>query len=110
MRRGLLRFKSLIVFGLTFGILVLSMNCWAAIALRGTATSATTTNSTLTISKPTGVSVGDFMIVNITQNNTNANPTSSGWTLITGANQGNTRYSAILYMVAFRDRRNIFYI
>jgi hypothetical protein len=75
----------------------------AAIAQRGAATTGTTTGTSLTINKPTGVVAGDVMIVNIAQigNNTTA-PSLSGWTLIAGADLlGVTlRYGAVLYKVA----------
>ena len=75
----------------------------AAITQRGTATSATTTSTTLTISKPAGVIAGDVMIVNITQTgNTGTNASLTGWNLIAGAQQssGAPRRSTILYRVA----------
>ena len=74
---------------------------WGAIALRGTATSATSTSTTLTINKPSGVVAGDVIIVNISQSgNTGTNASRTGWTLIAGAQQGGTsgtRRSTILY-------------
>ncbi len=76
---------------------------YATITQRGTATSATTTSTTLTISKPAGVIAGDVMIVNITQTgNTGTNASLTGWTLIAGAQQssGAPRRSTILYRVA----------
>lgn len=85
----------------------LTTSAQAQILQRGTATSNTTTNSTLTINKPTGVVAGDVMIVNIAQagpsgGNVLSNPTSSGWTLITGADLagGTRRWGAVLYKVA----------
>ena len=80
----------------------------AAVAQRGTATTATTTNSSLVFSAlPSGVTAGDVMIVNISQRGDDAtNPTSSGWTLIQGAalrsgpgSSGDYR-GAVLYKVA----------
>ena len=76
---------------------------YATITQRGTATSATTTSTTLTISKPAGVIAGDVMIVNITQTgNTGTNASLTGWNLIAGAQQssGAPRRSTILYRVA----------
>lgn len=79
----------------------------AQILQRGTATSSTTVNSTLTINKPTGVVAGDVLIVNIAQagpsgGNVLSNPTSSGWTLVAGADLagGTRRWGAVLYKVA----------
>jgi Secretion system C-terminal sorting domain len=84
-----------------------SINLRAQILQRGSATSATTTNATLTINKPTGVVAGDVLIVNIAQagssgGNVLSNPTSSGWTLVAGADlAGSTRrWGAVLYKVA----------
>ena len=77
----------------------------AQIALRGTATIATSTNTNITIAKPTGVITGDLMLVNIAKggNRTTA-PSLAGWTLINGVNLGGTsatqRYGAVLYRVA----------
>ncbi len=75
------------------------------ISQRGTATSATSANTTLTIAKPTGTAVGDVMIVNITKTgNTSTNASGSGWTLITGGQLGaggtGVRRTTILYRVA----------
>ncbi len=82
------------------------------IAQRGTATSATTTNTTLTIAKPVGLSVGDVMIANIVQsdndNNTLSNPTLANWILIDGRKIGETGgggsnqewWGSLLYKVA----------
>lgn len=73
-----------------------------AIELRGSANTATTATTDLTIAKPSGVTTGDVMIVNISKvgNNTTA-PTSTGWTLIDGRNLGGItpRYGAVLYRV-----------
>lgn len=74
---------------------------WGQIAQRGTATSATTNTTSLTINKPSGVVGGDLLIVNITQTgNTNTNATSTGWTVIAGARQSTgPRYTTALYRV-----------
>jgi hypothetical protein len=86
--------------------LLLGSAASAQIALRGTPTSATSANATLTINKPTGVVAGDVMIVNIAMSDDNdavdTNPALAGWTLITGADlQGGTeRWGALLYKVA----------
>ncbi|MCX5992104.1 MAG: hypothetical protein NTZ04_07260, partial [Chloroflexi bacterium] len=76
----------------------------AAIALRGPATTATTTGTSLTIAKPTGVVAGDVLLVNIAQvGNDTTNPTLSGWTVVAGADLGGTithRRGAVLYKVA----------
>ena len=82
--------------------LIFITSSFASIALRGTATSATTINTILTINKPTGVVSGDVMIANITQTgNTTTNASRTGWTLIAGAQQSTgPRRSTILYRVA----------
>jgi hypothetical protein len=74
----------------------------AAIALRGSATTGTTTGTSLTIAKPTEVVGGDVMIVNIVQvGNSSTAPALSGWTLISGTNLGSSPlYGAVLYRVA----------
>ena len=48
---------------------------YAQIAQRGTATTATTTNSSLAVNKPSGVLAGDVMIANILHNDTSNNIT-----------------------------------
>ena len=75
----------------------------AAIAQRGSATTATTNNANLTINRPLGVVAGDVMIVNIAKigNNTTA-PSLAGWTLVDGRSLGGMtqRHGAVLYKVA----------
>jgi hypothetical protein len=82
---------------------------YAQIAQRGTATTATTTNSSLTVNKPSGVLAGDVMIANILHNDTSNNITltnaaRSGWALINGNlinDAGNNSWrGTILYRVA----------
>ncbi|WP_139256929.1 beta strand repeat-containing protein, partial [Flavobacterium granuli] len=61
---------------------------YGQIAQRGTATTATTTSPTLTITKPSGLAIDDLMIVQIVQGGTGNqinNPTATGWTLIAGS-------------------------
>ena len=90
----------LMVLGL---FLASTSQAFAAILQRGTATSGTTTNTSITINKPTGVVSGDVMIVNIAQTGNNTNdPTLSGWTLIDGSSLagGTARYGAVLYRKA----------
>jgi hypothetical protein len=69
--------------------LVFSLTAFSQIAQRGIATTATSTNSSLTIPKPAGIAVGDIMLVNIAQGSDDRDtkpldyvPTSAGWTLI----------------------------
>ena len=76
---------------------------------RGTATTGTTNNTSLTIAKPTGVVEGDVMVVNISlgrKNSTSsANPSLAGWTLISGARIDDSKNfrGAVLYRVATAD-------
>jgi hypothetical protein len=80
----------------------------AAVAQRGTATTATTIGTSLVFAGlPSGVVAGDVMIVNIAQRGDDTtNPTSSGWTLIQGAalrsaaGSTNDYRGAVLYKVA----------
>jgi hypothetical protein len=78
-------------------------NASAAITQRGIASTNTTTTTSLSINKPTGVVQGDVLIAVISQggNNTTA-PTCTGWTLIASTNLGGTgvRYGAVLYRIA----------
>ncbi len=75
----------------------------AAITQRGSSTNSTSTNTDITINKPTGVEQGDVMIVNISKiGNDTENPTLSGWTLIAGADLGGgtARRGSVLYKIA----------
>ncbi|MFN5620781.1 MAG: PKD-like domain-containing protein [Flavobacteriales bacterium] len=81
---------------------------FAQIAQRGTATSATSTTTSVTVDKPLGLTVGDVMLATINQadndGNTLANATSTGWTLVDGAKYyetGNDEWwGTVLYKVA----------
>jgi hypothetical protein len=89
---------------LVMGLLVAQIGV-GQIAIRGAFTSTTTTNTSLTITKPSGVVAGDIMLVNIAQGNNSTNaPTSSGWTLIDRRNITGTgttlRYAAVMYKIA----------
>ncbi|HJW30196.1 MAG TPA: hypothetical protein VJ508_13230, partial [Saprospiraceae bacterium] len=80
------------------------------ISVTGSPTSATSTTGTVTIPKPSGLAIGDVMIVNINQgdkqsgNNNLSNATSPGWTLIdgrqTGINGSDDWWGTVLYKVA----------
>lgn len=89
---------------LTFSILLISALSYSQIALRGTAMTATGSGTTLTITKPTGIAVGDLMIANIAKGGDNTTAvTSTGWTLIDGRSLGGSgtqRYGAVLYKIA----------
>jgi hypothetical protein len=76
---------------------------YAQITQRGVATTATSTTTSLVISKPVGLTVNDLMIVNLAQGNNNSTaPTATGWTLIDGRSLGgaSSRYGAVLYKIA----------
>jgi hypothetical protein len=64
-------------------------NGWGQIALRGTATTATSTTTLVTVDKPVGLAVGDLMLVTINQSTNNSNVSlsnsgSTGWQLLAG--------------------------
>lgn len=77
----------------------------AQIAQRGAATTATSTGTTITINRPTGVVAGDIMLVNISSRDTGgnnlSNPTSGGWTLVQGSQITQARrWGAVMYKIA----------
>lgn len=93
--------RSLVLF--LYLIFFISNPLKAQIALRGTATISTSTNNNITINKPAGVIAGDLMLVNIAKGgNRTTNPSSGGWTFITGADLGGgtQRYGGVLYKIA----------
>ena len=93
------KFTLLLVFALIANVFLTS-DLFGQIAQRGTATSGTSTNTNLTINKPTGVVSGDVLIVNITSNN-GGTPTLSGWnSLGTGIFNGSNLRATVLYKVA----------
>jgi Ig-like domain CHU_C associated/PKD-like domain len=85
-------------------ILFLSSNSLKAqIALRGVATTASSTNTNITINKPVGVVLGDIMLVTIAKGgNRTTDPSLAGWTLIDGVSLGGgtQRNGAVLYKIA----------
>ncbi|MFM9006540.1 MAG: hypothetical protein ACKOSR_13735, partial [Flavobacteriales bacterium] len=92
---------------LLMALVLSSSSVFAQIALRGTATTATTTGTTLTINKPTGVVAGDVMLVNISQlGNSGTDASLTGWTLSqavtipTTGGASNGRRAMVLYKVA----------
>lgn len=92
--------KSLIV-GLMFLALGIG-SIKAQITQVGTTQSVYSTSTTLTLNKPTGVNVGDIMIVNIVKykSGNTTNPSLSGWTVIASGLGGNAnRIGAILYRI-----------
>ena len=75
----------------------------AAIAVRGTPTTASvTTGTTLTITKPTAVVAGDVMMASIAQYATSsAAASASGWTAIkSGSLSSTSRFGTVLYKIA----------
>ena len=75
----------------------------AQIAQRGSPTTRTTSSSSsLSISRPTGVVAGDIMIANIATQGNNIAAASTGWTRITGSALGGslTKYGTLLYKIA----------
>jgi len=79
---------------------------WGQIALRGSST-ALSWKETITISKPSGVALGDIMIASISELDVNADalsdPTLSGWTLIPGVvnvGGGSAKHCALFYKIA----------
>jgi hypothetical protein len=100
------RFWLFVILIALVAMLIVPAIASATVAPRGTATSATTTNTNLTIAKPTGVTAGDLMLVTIAKsNNRTTAPSATGWALISGANLGGGtyRYGAVLYKVATAD-------
>src|SRR5438045_4128411 len=82
--------------------LTIGNTAFAQILQRGASTSATSTTTSITITKPTGVVSGDVMLVNIAQGGNNSNAASlSGWTIVDGRSLGGSaRYGTVLYRVA----------
>ncbi len=72
------------------------------IARRGSATTARTTSTTLTISRPSGIVQNDMLIVNIASRGNNIAPSSSGWTLLRSSALGGStiRFGSVLYKIA----------
>ena len=87
---------------------LLGFNSWGQIAQRGTATTATSTTTSVTVIKPTGLAVGDVLIATINQadndDNSLSNATLTGWQLIGGAKfytLGNDEWwGTVLYKIA----------
>ncbi len=77
---------------------------FAAIAQRGTATTASVlNNASLVVNKPAGVVAGDLMIANLVQVNSLTPPTApAGWTLIDQRSLAGmtNRYASVFYKVA----------
>ena len=90
---------------ITIGVELCAGNLQAAIAQRGSATTATvTTGTSLTVNQPSGVVAGDVMIVSIAQYAGSAGSAASlsGWAAVTNGSLGGStsRYGTLLYKVA----------
>ena len=66
----------------------------------GSGNTATTTNTTLRLTKPSGTSQGDLLLVQITRNGGGSVTTPAGWTKLVETNQGTNMGQTILYKVA----------
>lgn len=89
-------------------LLLSTSNLIAQIAQRGSATTATSTNATLTINKPTGVVQGDIMIANIGNYCNGCTQTTAsllGWTAIAGTDLSRGR-ATLLYKIAGASEPN----
>lgn len=101
-------FKFVLPVLLMVGVLfpLVPQTAFATVAQKGTATSGTSTGTTLTIAKPTGVVAGDVMLVSIAMSDDNdaldTNPSLTGWSLVAGADLAGIteRWGAVLYKVA----------
>jgi len=99
--------SKILLFALLLANLLLSNSSFGQIALRASSTN-TTTSTSLAITKPAGLVVGDVMLANIMQSGTDNSAfndaTSSGWTIVAGSNMnpsGNIRFrGTILYKIA----------
>ncbi|HEX9979635.1 MAG TPA: T9SS type A sorting domain-containing protein [Flavobacterium sp.] len=115
MKTSLLQSWPRITFGkkmlyalLAFASLFCSSDAFAQIAPRGTAQSANTGTTSLVITKPAGLAVGDLMIANISQSNNNSsgmgNATRTGWTTgasgVYGSSGTNRWHATVLYKLA----------
>lgn len=102
------KFTFLFLFAIAANLVLLN-NAAGQITQRGSAQTASTTSTTLTINKPAGLQVGDVMIANIVQGD-NDGPTisthasSAGWNLVAGGQFGingdNDWWGTVLYKVA----------
>jgi|GEM_PF-1103115 len=85
-------------------LVLMAQGITAQIAVRGTATTASATITSLTINVPTSVVAGDLMIANFATyaNPTAAAATSTGWTAISSGGLGGSarRFGTLLYRVA----------
>ncbi|MEZ5034656.1 MAG: T9SS type A sorting domain-containing protein [Chitinophagaceae bacterium] len=102
--------KFTLLFAISFLAILLFSNVGfsQAIQQRGNTETDGTSGTSLTINKPSGLAVGDVMIVNIAQadndGNTLGNASRSGWILVRGgsygSNSSNSWWGTVLYKVA----------
>jgi Secretion system C-terminal sorting domain len=102
------KFTSLLVFAIVANTFFSTITSAQITQVSGSPQSSTTTGTTLTITKPSGILAGDVMIANIVQSDNDGNTLSdaflNGWTEIDGgdfATNGNDHWrGTILYRVA----------
>ncbi|MEI6682905.1 MAG: IPT/TIG domain-containing protein, partial [Bacteroidota bacterium] len=84
--------------------LIFTNTAEAAIAQRGSATTASITGTSVNVNVPSNIQQNDVMIINIEQGgNTTTDPTCTNWHLISGAvvdAGGKSRRMAVLYKIA----------
>lgn len=102
------KFTFLFLFAVAANLILFS-SAAGQITQRGTSITASTTTTTLTINKPSGLQVGDVMIANIVQGDDDApsistHASSPGWNLVAGGqfgiNGNNDWWGTVLYKVA----------
>lgn len=103
------KFTILFVFAIAASLVFQNSAFGQVTQVTGSPQSSTTTGTTLTITRPSGLAVGDVMIANIVQADNDAgtslsDATRSGWTVIPGAQfgvNGNDKWwGNLLYRVA----------
>ncbi len=104
------KFTFLFFFALAVTVWFSNVALAQSITQRGNEPTASTSSTTLTINKPTGLAVGDVMLVNIVQGDNDGgqsisnNASRSGWTLVKGGSLGssgnNDWWGTVLYKVA----------
>lgn len=107
------KFTFLFVFAIMANLFICNTVFGQITQVTGSPQSATTTNTTLTITRPSGLAVGDVMIANIVQSDNDdadggdlSNASLSGWTLIAGnqtgvtGSSGDEWWGTLLYRVA----------
>ena len=103
-------FKLLLpTFLVLISLLLFTNDTFAQITQVGTATTANNSGTTITITKPAGIQIGDVLLANIVQDDNSGgtdldvNVSSPGWTSIDGRHLGGTNpewWGTVLYKVA----------